>query len=340
MTEAKDCRRVFPTGQARGEIHLGDLACALATLPWQDAAQAARIAACLGFGLRPHSPVAPGPASHRVYDRRSTAVSSPPEPAPSREPPISLPPTPPRPVPLPDGVLRSRLTRLPTRAPPRDEPPDWLAAGTEAFPAEALPRLARATLLPERTARHVLSAALAAPRRGGEIDLARLIDAVCRREPLRELPRCRETTLDRGCQLLLDYSGSMVPFWEDLHALTEQVADVVGRQATRVYRFDGRPTEARRWTPAGEPEPWSPDGRPVLVATDLGIQGLAVAEPSRDWDELSARCAQAGSPLLLLIPWPADRWPQAFPAHATLVHWGPRTTAGMVRRRTASLMER
>jgi hypothetical protein len=232
-------------------------------------------------------------------------------------------------------VLPSRLTRLPKLAPPQDDPPHWLATAADAFPPcdEARP-LARATLLPERTARHVLSASLATDRLSGDIDLPRLIASICRLKPLRRLPRRHEITVAEGCQLLLDYSAGMVPFWEDLAALGDQVREVVGTQATRVYTFDTRPTQARHWTAAGDPEPWEPDGRPVLAATDLGVQGRAHAEPSGDWPEAAARCLCAGSPLILLIPWPEERWPRAFPANATLIHWGPRTTAGMVRRQT------
>lgn len=178
----------------------------------------------------------------------------------------------------------------------------------------------------------MLAAALATRRPGGTLDLPRLIDAICRREPLRGLPRRAEETVALGCQLLLDYSGPMVPFWEDLNDLADQVRGILGAAATRVYGFDTRPTQARHWTPAGEPRPWRPDGRPVLAATDLGIQGRAQAAPAPDWAACAADCAQAGSSLILLIPWPADRWPRTFPPTATLIHWGPRTTAGMVRR--------
>ncbi|MBK1649580.1 hypothetical protein [Rhabdochromatium marinum] len=316
----------------RGEIHLGDLARALDDLPWTDPNQAAAIANCLGFGLAAQPKVVASARSHQVFDRRSTPRQAKSERPSASAPPILMPPSPPNPVPLPAGVLPSGLKRLPTLAPPHQEVPDWLTERNAAFPAEPEPQLARATLLPERTARHVLSAGLATTRATGRIDLGALIDAVCRRQPLRDLPRRREATLDRGCQLLLDYSSSMTPFWEDLRQLCEQVHEVVGAHATRVYSFDTQPTQARTWTPAGEPVPWRPDGRPVLAATDLGIQGRAAAEPNPDWPMLAADCAKAGSPLILLIPWPAERWPRTFAPGATRIHWGPRTTAGMVRR--------
>lgn len=318
----------------RGDIHLGDLARALARLDWEGEAQAARIAACLGFGLRPPQPTARAATEPvRIYD--PLAAGGPPSPpaAPPAQPPVLLPPAPRPPPPLPEGTLPSRLEPLAGLAPPAEIDTDWLTdPGPDRFPPREEAAVARAALFPERTHRHILSAALASTRPGAEIDVTGLIAAICRREAVSWLPTRPETTLERGCQLLLDYSASMVPYWDDLTGLVDQVCRVVGAEATRVYSFDTRPQEARRWTPAGEPEPWQPDGRPVLAATDLGIQGLAApAAPRGDWARLADCCAAAGSPLLILIPWPESQWPKRFPGGVALVHWGPRTTAGMVR---------
>lgn len=323
----------------RGEIHLGDLARALAELPWQDPTQVAAIARCLGFGLEPKPAMAPT-SPRRVHDRQGVTPPTGTQRSPAEERPIFMPPAPPRPISLPEGTLPVRLIRRPGLAPPNTEPSDWLAEGTRAFPADPEPALSRATLLPERTARHVLSAALATFRSGEAVHVPCLIDAICRRQILLDLPRRMERTLVQGCQLLLDYSSSMVPFWEDLSSLAGQVQQVIGDHSTRVYSFDSRPTLARRWTSAGEPEPWIPDGRPVLAATDLGIQGPAPVGPDPDWNDFAARCAAAGSMLYLLIPWPEERWPRTFPANATLIPWGPHTTAGMVRCQSARWTKR
>jgi len=322
------------TEPERGDIHLGDLIRALDKLPWQGPEQAEAIAACLGFGLRPHRTPTASDQPQRIGGTRTPIQNQ--DPLPATQPASSapaFPPRPPRPVPLPEGLLPCALTPCERRAPPDPGPPDWLAEAAARFPArERLSVLARATLLPERTARHVLSAALATERAGAELDLPHLIDAICRRQPLRSLPRRPEATVAAGCQLLLDYSPSMVPFWEDLNGLAEQVRDVVGEQATRVYAFDTHPSQARHWTPNGDAEGWRPDGRPVLAATDLGIQGRAPPAPSPDWPHVAADCARVGSPLMLLIPWPEDRWPRSFPANTTLIQWGPDTSAGRVRR--------
>ena len=105
------------------------------------------------------------------------------------------------------------------------------------------------------------------------------------------------------------------------------------------YGFDGDPGTGQHWTPTG-PEPWSPNGRPVLAASDLGLRDTATIEPREGWDIFAARCAEAASPLLVLIPLPPGHWPRRFPANATLIHWAPRTTAGMVQRRGAGVRPR
>ncbi|MCF1182438.1 hypothetical protein L0E83_03175 [Marichromatium gracile] len=228
-------------------------------------------------------------------------------------------------------MLTSHLEPASKLTPAEPNRPDRLETSLAAFPPEAEPELARASLLPERAARHVLSAALTTKRPGGDLDLSQLIDAVCRLEPLHKLPRQSEPTLDHGVQLLLDYSDAMLPFWRDLNQLTEQVREVVGAHTTQVYRFDGQPTQARDWTASYEPQPWRPDGRPVLAATDLGSHGEETTEPRSDWVKLAKDCARAGSPLILLNPWPEHYWPKTLPPNAILIHWGARTTAGMVR---------
>lgn len=320
----------------RGEIHLGDLARALHRLDPSDPDQTQAIAACLGFGLREpaqrHQPI-------EVFDPRAqptAPVPSPvPTPAPNRPPPQPMPPSPPAPPSLPSMRLPSRLEALDplTLAEPDL---DWLDDDerlqdpTQA--ATPAPAIAREPLFPRPRDRHILSAALATPRRGRHLDLPRLLTLLTRREPLHELPCRTEATVANGCDLLLDYSPTMVPFWDDLGDLIDQVGAVIGPTRTRVYSFDTRPTAAIRWLPGRRREAWQPTGRPVLVASDLGIQGDLPAAPDPAWDPLAERCAEAGLPLLVLVPWPKPQWPQALAGRPELIHWHPATSAGRVRR--------
>lgn len=315
----------------RGEIHLGDLARALASLQWQDDAEAKTIAACLGFGIR-HAP-APRPTKE-IYDRQRYRSRASPPSRPPAQGGVFVPPTPESPPGLPANPLTSRLRPLSGRVPTAPDAGDWLDEEDALYTEEGEPVVARRSLFPERTSRHIVSAALATLRSGQAIDVPSLIAAICRRAPIAVLPRRPEATLERGCQLLLDYSATMVPFWEDLNALIHQVSQVVGPANTQIFSFDTQPTGALCWTPQGERQPWRADGRPVLVATDFGIQGRAGrAEPDPAWPALIERCAQDGSPLVILIPWPEPRWPTDIGGYPELVHWSPHTSAGMVRKK-------
>ncbi len=322
----------------RPEIHLGDLARALQQLNWQGEDQAAAIAAHLGFGLQagPYPADTPRPAQE-IFDRQRYRAQSP-APATQPPPPIHTPP-PPRPrTELPNTVLPSQLTRLEPLAPAAGDRPDWLDQPDTCFNQAEQTALARHTLFPQSTNRALLSAALAIPGAGTEVDVARLIQTVCRREPLRALPRLPRLTLEHGCQLLLDFSATMVPWWDDLTGLMDQVNQVVGEETTQVYSFDTDPAAALRWTPEGERLRWRPDGRPVLIATDFAIQGRERrGQPHSGWNEAIQRCTASGSPLMVLVPWPKTRWPRSFGAAnpaPILVPWSPHTSAAMLGHRS------
>lgn len=315
----------------RGEIHLGDLARALASLHWENDEQARAIAASLGFGL--HAAPKPGPPTE-IYDRQryrrqATAQSKPPP-----ECPVFVPRDREAPLTLPENALSSFLQPIAERAPAAPEESEWLNDPDELYSDEEESAVSRQPLFLEQTNRHLLSAALASLRVGQEIEIHSLIAAVCRREVVAKVPCRPDSTLEFGCQLLLDYSATMVPFWEDLNGLIGQVADVVGTGSTRVFSFDTRPTDAFTWTADGRREPWQPEGRPVLAATDFGVQGgSARAEPDPAWQELTGRCSGDGIPLVILIPWPEEYWPRDIGGSPELVHWSPGTTAGMIRRK-------
>lgn len=329
-----------PPAQAPGsEIHLGDLARALAALAPKNAAEADTIARSLGFALPAERPAtSPNTRPASVFDPTAQPTE---HPGPQTErqtepPPIPLPPLPETPPVLPEGTLPSRLTPLTdSRSPPPPAPePPWLGQAPDATGLwdQPAPRLAREPLFPERTGRHILGSALALTRRASDIDLPELVNALIRarsrREPLRELPHASEATLRHGCDLLLDYSPAMVPWWDDLGGLIDQVGAVVGAEHTRVYSFDTNPDGALRWLPGDQQQPWQPSERPVLAATDLGIQHQTRARTDPGWHRLGERCLAAGVPLLILVPWPEPHWPSALAGAPTLIHWSPTTSAG------------
>ncbi|MBL8394087.1 MAG: hypothetical protein JNK99_04935 [Candidatus Accumulibacter sp.] len=328
-----------PAGGRRGEIHLGELISALAGLDCDDAAQAATIAACLGFGLRAPDLAATGAATPAIYDHnralpppaaRRSAIPHPPG--------LALPASSPAVEALPAQIVPSQLASVGV-LPSTDSSaaPAWLVAGYQRLASERSSP-PRQTLFPERAARGVLTAALARWRpgdAGADLDLDALVRCIVRRRLPQCLPRLPSMTLDNGCQLLLDYSESMVPWWEDLRELARQVSGVLGAERTSIFDFAASPAGARRWRADREAiETWQPEpGRPILVATDFGIRG----EPPCDlrgsgWPAFVDRCAARDCPLLILIPWSRFFWPKNLGLHPQLVHWHPATSAALLRR--------
>ena len=312
----------------RGEIHLGDLARALGTLDWRDDAEAQAIAACLGFGLIPKAEPKP---QTEIYDRQrypERAPARPQEPTPKR---FSVPPAPQAPIGLPKQQLSSQLNPLGRLASSRRQAKSWSHDKPVLYDVEEKEAAGRATLFPRNVSRHIVSSALATLRVGQQIDIEQLVGQVCRLKPIRDVPRLPEPTLELGCLLLLDYSPSMVPFWEDLNALIGQVMDVAGKGNVKVYSFAEQPGDAVRWTPAGERLSWCPDKKPVLVASDFGVPlKTDRAELSPSWRTLIEACERDGSPLLVLIPWSQTHWPRDLGGYPELIHWSPDTTATQI----------
>ncbi|MCA9179328.1 MAG: hypothetical protein KDB14_32945 [Planctomycetales bacterium] len=227
--------------------------------------------------------------------------------------------------------MDAQLRRVDQLAPRAHTRPDWLdEAPTNISVSDELP-VARQTLFPEVGSRHILSASLSTLRLGTQIDIPALIERQVRMQTLIELPRLAETTLDRGCQLLLDYSDSMIPFRDDLAALTRQVVSVAGEANVEIFRFEEDPVGARRWSAQRRRLPWAPRQRPVLVATGFGRLGTEPAATlTPEWQSFADRCREEGSPLLILVPWPRIRWPRFPRAYPTLIHWNESTTVAMV----------
>lgn len=320
------------TRARKGEIHLADLIVALDQLPWESEAHTRAIAGCLGFGLGAPN-LQPSKPATAIYDRGQRARKAPAVTAAPPRPALRAPPAPPIPIALPSKILQSTLTDLAPAPTPEESDPPWLASGYEVLRAEDRLPPPRQTLLPANRARGVLSAALAVLREGDELDVGQLIDRVVVGRLPSRLPRRPDATLSLGCQLLLDFGDTMTPWWEDLHALSSQVAAVVGEAAVSTFDFEAIPAAASRWQGDEKRGAWQPlPGTPVLVASDLGIRGRAAPrQVALAWQAFVARCEAAGSPLVILIPWPREYWPEGLGRHPDLVHWNPRTTAAMVR---------
>lgn len=316
----------------RGEINLADLLMTIKDLPWESEGQLRQIAQSLGFTWQGHLPE-PIAIEHSkgVYDRNRHAAQPKPKPnLPELNIPFSAPPPPELPIELPPQVLSSTLTTY-ENCIESGQQPDWLYQQTNDLLSEEeeLPRLARKNLFPTHTSRGVLSASLRVQRTSAEPDVPQIIRRMVRGEILRTLPRIRGTTLGQGCQLLLDYSDSMIPYWEDLNELAMQVENVIGTNRLHIYEFEGNPLEAKHREINGERQ--GEKARPIVVASNLDV-GVHRRNPiiNKYWRQFIHQCKQAGSPLLILTPWQRESWPSGLGDYPILIHWNPRTTAGMV----------
>ncbi|MEF8703682.1 MAG: hypothetical protein V5B32_10590 [Candidatus Accumulibacter sp. UW26] len=329
-----------PFASPRGEIHLGELIRALDSLPWENHAQAQAIAGCLGFGIPTADPGSSDRPTRTVHDRSAPSTRSPAD-TPGIKPPPGF--ATPRPgasqVELPARVLAAQLHPLPT-APMLDPAgaPEWITGDYQRL--DPTPGIAprRQALFPDRTVRGVFTAALSTLRAGNVIDVDALLGHLIQGRIPTEIPRLPSPTLGRGCQLLLDFSDSMLPWWEDLRQLAQQVSAILGNERVSVFDFDATPATAVQWQAGKENEtPWQPQsGRPILVATDLRIRGRpADHRAGAKWQDFGKICTEQHCPLLILVPWSREYWPTDLGPNAELLHWHPQTSAAMLRQQLA-----
>ena len=126
--------------------------------------------------------------------------------------------------------------------------------------------------------------------------------------------------------MLVDVGEGMEPFVDDAWDLVERIERIAGEANVSTHAFWDAPL--RGLAPDLDAyEPPSPL-TPVLAVTDAGIGGPSPRiERSRaaEWLALAERLAERGSPLILIVPYRRDRWPDGL-RRLTLVEWDRRTT--------------
>lgn len=312
----------------RGEVHLGDLIRALGELPWKDDLQAAKIAESLGFTLRQHNQKQARNKSARNRDI-SHKTSKPPETV-AKRPSVS---TPPAPIQLPDAIMPGLLKEQHDLQPPPSSilQPD---SQFEHYDENKYPAVTQPSLIPNNTARGIFTALLQTSRASRAINIRKLIRQSSGGLPPKHLPYLQTGTLEHGCQLLLDYSDSMVPWRDDIQSLTHQLENVVGKDSVTVFKFKALVLEAEHWAADMEPQQWQPVPQvPVLVATDfnLPMQQSEFRLETR-WENFIQQCEKAASPLIFLIPWEYDAWlEKTVGTYPYLFPWSPLVTANRIK---------
>ncbi len=256
-------------------------------------------------------------------------------------------PVPPTPPSTPQGITRPRVApsaggdgqptvaeRLSTTT--SAEPPAWMSSAVLLPEAPSRAALKAEPIFARAHARSIVAASVAMRSADGPLDVRVLIDMLSRLEPVRTLPRRPAATLRHGVQLLLDVSGTMEPFAQDVQEIARVVEEVVGGPRTQRLRVQVSPVRSVT-TRAHRDEPWRAPARgtPVLIVSDLGIGGdpLERTGPTAaDWHSLAKRARAAGCPVVALVPFGAEHWDTALMQVITHIHWDHRVTAGAVRR--------
>jgi hypothetical protein len=203
--------------------------------------------------------------------------------------------------------------------------PGWFSSTTP-FPVERTrhrtTRLPLDPLLAPRGARNIVAAVAATHVAEGEIDLERIVASVARGEVLRDLHRRVSVTVRNGLQLLVDRGQSMTFFARDASWVEQQIQNVVGADRVQSLRFAELPQRGagrsgEEWKSYRPPV----SGVPVLVLTDLGIGGSSAALVAVDWVAFAKLVRAAGCPLVALVPYPPERWPEMAARAITIAQW-------------------
>ncbi|WP_285713643.1 hypothetical protein [Erythrobacter oryzae] len=293
---------------------VADLAGALRALErLRPSSSAARIAICAGFRVElvEQREERPAPAANSA---------SPPLAPPRRSEPGRPQPAPQRPEPRPTEI--EQLEAQPTAR------PQWL--GKHTIPAPPLPEArpkslparpagAQPCLLPLASRRSLLLELTARKAATGPLDLARLVDQVARGRQIGRLPRRAASHLPARILLLLDAGPGMDPFAADQLAFAAALRRAVGHERIRVLRFAGSivwgPRDPRAAEGAGLGEVQAGDA--IVILGDLGIGPRSLPLPAGELDALTAK----GCRVLVLNPYPPDRWPAAMGSSAVILHW-------------------
>ncbi len=258
---------------------------------------------------------------------------------------VAVPAPPMAPTPSPSAPA-DRFTQRRTRAREvrqesgAEQLPAWLtvpgAALTAASPG-AVALVPTAPLFPARTRRAILTAVLATLVYEGDIDLEEIVALIAAARPLASVPRLRTFTLRRGVQVLADIGGGMDPYRSDVEQILGDFDDLLTDDRMAIFHFVRTPAAGVFQENATHVEPWQPPPRdtPIVMVTDLGIGGPAIAEDrasAAEWMAFARAVRLSGRPLLALVPYEARRWPPSLARAMTVLHWSERTTVGEVRR--------
>lgn len=191
-------------------------------------------------------------------------------------------------------------------------------------------------LFARRTARALLSTAIATQHEGTELDVERATVLLATKLRLDRIPYRQVATLRRGVQVLIDRTAAMNPFHHDVEYVVEDLARLFGRDQMEIGYFHDCPSRGLSFDHDPERDWWLPPARraPVVILSDFGLTRIARVDRSSvfEWLRFASDVRAAGCSLIGLVPLGPERWPPALAARVTFVHWSERTTARQIAR--------
>ena len=160
----------------------------------------------------------------------------------------------------------------------------------------------------------------------GDLDLNRIIELLSQNKNIDNLPRLKLSTLRRGVQILVDVGESMTPYRRDQVIFQSEVRRVLGSDNTAVLRFIGTPLKGVKTGRQLRPQRYEMprQGRPILLLTDFGIgQPPFSTDPASldEWMKFIYVVKRSQCPLIALVPYTKNRWPNELLSSVKIVQW-------------------
>lgn len=193
-------------------------------------------------------------------------------------------------------------------APRQQQPPAWLTSEPASFDTKryvssrpGAERLPAVPLVSAERFASFMSTHLRPYQAGQAPDLPRAVDRIARGRSVQPLPRLTRRKWPGCVQVVLDWSGALTPFREDLLSLLDQLRRLLDRRIEVLVTKSGEPDE---WLQASGPAgSLRLDGSLVVVLGDAGSyrpgSGL-----QRRWATLARQLGAVGVRPLLLAPVP------------------------------------
>ena len=174
--------------------------------------------------------------------------------------------------------------------------------------APGTPRPSTPPLLPTTRLLRAVDRMMAMQRPTTRLDIRELVARAARREPILELPFERRVGMPNRVLLIVDRARHLIPSHEDQDQLGLCLYKILGSEGLRVWPMDGAP-RADEFDQLCERLGGDWARVPVLVASDVGAYTTATDRAAWRRFVLSLERRQR-APVRLLLPCPADRWPE------------------------------